>query len=1104
MIRKLTAATATVALVALGVAWIAPAAHAAIIVEHDLDSNAMPVAIVPGVQGDLWVSEPGDQGLAQVTWEPDFQISEIHVPGGATPHGVAVVADGMQQSLAWYTDPTHGKIGRGTSPPFSPPTVSAPTGITLGPDGDLWFTDPVSAQIGEFVSGSQYPPSITKYPDPGAYGNPVAIATGDDGHLWIGEEGSQQDGDTSIVELDPADGTTTPYDVPEGAGLTAMTLGPDQKIWFVTSSGIVGEISKGGSPLIVLRRPNHDLEGITSTPDRKLWVTDATVNSVLRISLAGAVSEFPVKTEDSQLGGIAFGPDGNIWATEASAGRLAQIPASVSSPITEFPVSDPTSNPYRVTLGPDGDVWFTELGNSSIGQIAPAGGMPVEHSLGDNTHRGRAIAASPQGDLWITEPQAHEVQRMNVNGGLGMLIEIRDGHPDDITAGSDGNMWFTYQEQPLRIGRITPSGEVTTFQLFHNGRAIAIAGGPDGNLWVLVDGKVYRVTTDGDVTGTFPVNQGHDITPGPDGNLWISAGINHHPGSVMRMTTDGIPTQFSVDGPVPDQISAGPDGNLWFTQPSTDSRVASEVGMITTGGVVAEFSGVAVGAALGGIVAGSDGNLWFAEAQRDLTSVSAIGRIGVTSPTGQFGLSDPPFAAPNAVTAGPDGNVWFTDPSGGVVGSITPQGQVTTFAVPTPTENPVAITAGPDGRIWFAERGESGSGDTDAFAIDPTTGVLSDPFPIPGGYGVTSLTAGRDGHLWLCTSLGVIGRLTTQGVYQSVDALPGHDLEGITRGPSGGGMWFTDATVGGSAVGKVTSSGIQAEYPTPTPNAGPAGIVNGPGGKLWFTERAAGEYGIATKKGSIEEHPLPTANAQPVGVAVGSDGNVWISEWAANVVAQITPKREVTELGAPGTDGSPTGIVSGPDQNIWVADPSQDAIDHLLIADRAVVGVTDDGYTRTDVSFAMGGSGFWSYSDAAEDTHSVTDSSGLGLYDSGPRDPGSVFQFQYFAAGVYPYTDEGSSDTGSISVPMISNKKHGHLGDSFTLRWATITAPEPLLYEVQVMTPGGSFSTWQTVPNPTDVYTPSGPPGVYSFRIRIVEPNKHGHWCKPFNIRIDP
>ncbi|MEA2235253.1 MAG: virginiamycin lyase [Solirubrobacteraceae bacterium] len=78
--------------------------------------------------------------------------------------------------------------------------------------------------------------------------------------------------------------------------------------------------------------------------------------------------------------------------------------------------------------------------------------------------------------------------------------------PDKITAGPDGNLWFT-EMVANKIGRVTTAGVVTEFPVTTaSSGPIGITAGPDGNLWFteMVAGKVGRITTAGVVT-EFPV-----------------------------------------------------------------------------------------------------------------------------------------------------------------------------------------------------------------------------------------------------------------------------------------------------------------------------------------------------------------------------------------------------------------------------------------------------------------------------------------------------------------------------------------------------------------------------------------------------------------------
>jgi streptogramin lyase len=69
---------------------------------------------------------------------------------------------------------------------------------------------------------------------------------------------------------------------------------------------------------------------------------------------------------------------------------------------------------------------------------------------------------------------------------LGNITEFGGvtGSPSRITAGPDGNLWFT---EPFRfdnrIGRITTAGVITEFQLTSPASPQGIVAGPDGNLW---------------------------------------------------------------------------------------------------------------------------------------------------------------------------------------------------------------------------------------------------------------------------------------------------------------------------------------------------------------------------------------------------------------------------------------------------------------------------------------------------------------------------------------------------------------------------------------------------------------------------------------------
>jgi len=57
------------------------------------------------------------------------------------------------------------------------------------------------------------------------------------------------------------------------------------------------------------------------------------------------------------------------------------------------------------------------------------------------------------------------------------------------------------------------------------------------------------------------------------------------------------------------------------------------------------------------------------------------------------------------IAMGSDGNIWASDDGGNAVARFTPDGQGTSFPMPTLNAIPTELTAGPDGNLWCTEAG---------------------------------------------------------------------------------------------------------------------------------------------------------------------------------------------------------------------------------------------------------------------------------------------------------------------------------------------------------------------------------------------------------------
>jgi virginiamycin B lyase len=248
--------------------------------------------------------------------------------------------------------------------------------------------------------------------------------------------------------------------------------------------------------------------------------------------------------------------------------------------------------------------------------------------------------------------------------------------PAQATVGPDGAIWYTDRGSPLRVGRISAAGAVTTYAL-------------PGDQFTAPD----------------------FITAGPDGGLWFTR--RGQADLIARMSVSGQYTEYALPHLTgPTGIVGGPDGALWFTE-----SVANRIGRITPSGQVREYTLPSAPAAQcgqfcpGDITVGPDGALWFVNTQ--LVGVPGLGRITTGGAITLYSFparSRPGYPGPVvtqvpvAITAGADGNLWFAEDRGPGLGRITPGGQITEFDVPGLQQTAVtvrALTAGPDGAVWF-------------------------------------------------------------------------------------------------------------------------------------------------------------------------------------------------------------------------------------------------------------------------------------------------------------------------------------------------------------------------------------------------------------------
>jgi streptogramin lyase len=265
---------------------------------------------------------------------------------------------------------------------------------------------------------------------------------------------------------------------------------------------------------------------ITSGPDDAVWFTEPVADEVQRVSTTtdlphlSVQSPFPTPSGSSPTG-ITAGPDGNVWLTENASGKVGRM--TTAGVLTEFALRSAQSQPEAIVTGPDGNLWYVEQGTTSIGKMTPSGQATdfAVPTVGATLH---GIAVGSDGNLWFTEDQ--KIGRVSTAGTFAeYTIPTSNSGPAGIAAGPDGALWFT-EQAANKIGRITTTGQISEVGVptAASGPTLIALGPSDGNLWFAEKQaqNVVRLSPPG-MFSEYPVGiSATGVASGPDGNVWYA------------------------------------------------------------------------------------------------------------------------------------------------------------------------------------------------------------------------------------------------------------------------------------------------------------------------------------------------------------------------------------------------------------------------------------------------------------------------------------------------------------------------------------------------------------------------------------------------------
>lgn len=282
-------------------------------------------------------------------------LSKVWVETGAgclnACTGVAVGSDGN----VWATDLSNDEIyidtmtGGQTQDPL--PTGFQPGYLAVGPDGDMYVTGFNNFIVQVTKSGGATPLSIPS--GDRTFGDGIVEGSNAD---WFIEDGH-------VGKVTP-DGTITEFKYPSGTrgnGVAGITIGPDDRVWFVDNERrTLGSIDQSTGTIVEL--PNralrecapHDILSAAGV----LWVgCSGPTPELLKVTTQAKITHYKLgfyvgQTPESMI----VGPNGDPWMVTPNGG-LSDFDPRTNSVTTYFPPPGAKLGP-TLTLAPDGNAWI--------------------------------------------------------------------------------------------------------------------------------------------------------------------------------------------------------------------------------------------------------------------------------------------------------------------------------------------------------------------------------------------------------------------------------------------------------------------------------------------------------------------------------------------------------------------------------------------------------------------------------------------------------------------------------------------------------------------------------------------------------------------------
>ena len=461
----------------------------------------------------------------------------------------------------------------------------------------------------------------------------------------------------------------------------------------------------------------------------------------------------------SPCGAIPGGSEARVQTTETQFGA-----------VTEYQLPGADRYPNAIVNASDGSVWFAEDELPGVAHLFPNNGTVVEYAwpnyptpqppdcISSASASGIALW---QGRVWAADEYSNSILGVNPAGGSTVVINTtaKADYPYWLAVGPDGDLWFTSDNAPAKIGRIAPNMSMQVISLSGTGEDEPLTLAFVNSTLAYISSVNLSGPTpascycNGHIYSFDPSNLSETITP-----TVVGSGYN------LTLPTDATFLDGSVWVPQHDAsnlVKYDVDKGTWTTYPTSTVSYSLVTLALET--------------------AAQDGKIWFNEHY-----ANKIGEIDPAANTlVEYSESNPPITNDTQIQndvsiAVANGGVWFTSQTGNYVGfangSYNPGWRVTPGGEDSATVLPggnASFTVGVSGS-WQTPLGVSVSDSENLTSTPRLIRVTPSAASVAAGGTTYSLvvtvavgTAVRPGVYTVAVTL--TGGLTQQSAYFFID-----------------------------------------------------------------------------------------------------------------------------------------------------------------------------------------------------------------------------------------------------------------------------------------------------------------------------------------------